>query len=122
RRVGVCIRGGRAMSEQLPAPGFNTQQYERPQLKWICGRAAEDAPCRNGPGSSGSCGADFECSPVLEQKAGEAKGRFRCTRPKVLGGPCADGPRPDGACGRPVPKCSPVRSIRSRRALATWFV
>ena len=110
------------MREQLPAPDFNTQQYERPQLNWICGRAAEGAPCRNGAGSNGTCGADFECSPALEKKAGETKGRFRCTRPRDSGGPCADGPRPDGACGRPVPKCSPARSLRSRRDRLTGFV
>ena len=83
------------MREQLPAPEFNTQQYERPHLKWICGRAAEGAPCRNGAGPNGSCGADFECSPALDKKAGEPKGHFRCTRARDSGGPCADGPRPD---------------------------
>ncbi|HEY6167804.1 MAG TPA: hypothetical protein VI454_07170, partial [Verrucomicrobiae bacterium] len=47
------------------------------------------------------------------------KGRWKCTRP---GGACEQGPLPDGSCCRPIPKCSPVRSLRARRGLFTWTV
>jgi len=107
------------MSERLPAPEFDSQNYERPNQKWICGHAAEGQPCRSGPNRLGGCGATFECVPVLEIKAGETKGRWRCTRP---GGTCEAGPRPDGACGRPVPKCSPIPTLRTRRGRFTIAV
>ncbi len=107
------------MSEQLPAPEFDSQQYERPNQKWICGHAAEGAPCRSGPNGRGRCQAASECSPVLETKAGETKGRWRCTR---LGGACETGPRPDGACGRPISKCSPIPTLRTQRGRLTLAV
>jgi len=110
------------MNEQLPAPDFNTQEYERPNLKWSCGRGAAGSPCRPGPTLDGRCGADFECSPALTRKSGEAKVQYRCTRPQELGGPCPGGPGPDGRCGRPLAKCSPLRSLRSRRGRLTWFI
>jgi len=107
------------MSEQLPAPEFDSQNYERPNQKWICGRAAEGNPCRPGPSGRGRCQATFECAPVLEKKEGEAKGRWRCTRP---GGACETGPLPDGTCCRPIPKCSPVPTLRTRRGQLTLAV
>jgi len=107
------------MSEQLPAPEFDSQNYERPNQKWICGRAAEGKPCRPGPSGRGRCQATFECAPALEKKEGEAKGRWRCTRP---GGVCETGPFPDGTCCRPIPKCSPVATLRTRRGHLTLGV
>jgi hypothetical protein len=97
------------MSEKLPAPGFDSHSYERPNQKWICGHAAEGKACRLGPEGRGRCQATFECAPVLEMKPGEAKGRWRCTRP---GGACETGPLPDGTCCRPIPRCSPVPTLR----------
>src|SRR2546423_15195002 len=110
------------MKDQLPGPDFDHNRYERITQKWICGRASEGQPCRRGPDSHGHCRAGFECAPALELKEGETKGRFRCTRPKEFGGPCEHGPMPDGTCSRAVPKCAPVRSIRSRRGIFTWSV
>ena len=107
------------MSEQLPAPDFDSQNYARPNQKWICGRAAEGTPCRKGPDNRGGCGASAECAPVLEKKPGEEKGRWRCTRP---GGACETGPWPDGSCGRPVLKCAPVPTLRTRRGQVTRAV
>ena len=104
------------MSEQLPAPDFDSQSYERPNQKWICGHAAEGKPCRLGPDQGGHCRASSECAPVLEIKPGETKGRWRCTRP---GGACETGPLPDGKCGRPISKCSPVATLRTRRGQLT---
>ena len=75
------------MKEQLPAPDFDANQYERPNQDWICGKAAEGQCCRDRPRvPAGKCRATFECSPVLELKPGETKGRFRCTRPAEHGG------------------------------------
>jgi hypothetical protein len=107
------------MSEQLPPADFDSQNYERPNQKWICGHAAEGSPCRQGPDNRGRCRATAECAPVLEKKAGEEKGRWRCTRP---GGACDTGPLPDGSCGRPVVKCAPVASLRTRRGQVTRAV
>lgn len=107
------------MSEQLPAPDFDAQRYERPNQKWICGHAAEGRPCRSGPDNCGRCRATAECAPVLEKKEGETKGRWRCTRP---GGPCETGPLPDGSCCRPISKCSPVPTLRTRRGQLTRAV
>jgi predicted CXXCH cytochrome family protein len=107
------------MSEQLPAPDFDAQSYERPNQKWICGHAAEGQPCRSGPDTCGRCLTTAECVPVLEKKFGETKGRWRCTR---TGGECETGPRPDGNCCRPISKCSPVPTLRTRRQQLTRTV
>jgi hypothetical protein len=107
------------MSEQLPAPGFDTQNYARPNDQWICGRACEGKSCRLGPDAKGRCRATAECVPVLEKKPGEAKGRWRCTRP---GGACESGPLPDGSCCRQTPKCSPVPTLRTLRGRVTLGV
>jgi len=107
------------MSEQLPAPNFDSKDYERPNQKWICGHAAEGQPCRAGPDGAGRCRAKSECAPVLETKPGETKGRWRCTRP---GGTCETGPLPNGTCGRPMVRCSPIPTLRHRRGRFTIAV
>ncbi|HEU0039544.1 MAG TPA: hypothetical protein VFR76_09735, partial [Verrucomicrobiae bacterium] len=107
------------MSEKLPAPGFDSHSYERPNQKWICGHAAEGKACRLGPTRRGRCPATCECAPVLETKPGETKGRWRCTRP---GDACETGPLPDGTCCRPIPRCSPVPTLRTRRGRFTLAV
>ena len=104
------------MSEHLSAPEFDSHSYARPNQKWICGHAAEGKACRLGPSRRGRCQAIFECTPVLETKPGETKGRWRCTRP---GDVCETGPRPDGTCCRPIPRCSPVPTVRTRRGRFT---
>jgi hypothetical protein len=110
------------MKDQLPAPDFDANRYERPTQKWICGHAADGNPCRVGPDCHGNCRAAFECTPGLDTKQGQPKGRYRCTRPKEFGGPCENGPMPDGSCSRSIPKCSPVRSLRAKRSVFTWAV
>ena len=107
------------MSEQLPAPHFDAQNYARPNQNWICGHACEGSACRLGPDEKGRCRATAECKPVLETKPGETKGRWRCTRP---GGACGSGPLPDGSCCRPIAKCSPVPTLRVWRGRATVAV
>jgi hypothetical protein len=108
------------MSDYLPAPDFDAQSYERPNQKWICGHACEGKACRLGPDNNGHCGATSECAPVLETKPGETKGRWRCTRPS---GACESGPLPDGKCCRPIAKCSPIPTLRTRRGrLTRWVV
>src|SRR5476651_122766 len=107
------------MSEQLPAPDFDAQNYARPNQNWICGHACEGNACRQGPDAKGHCRATAECKPVLETQPGETKGRWRCTRP---GGECESGPLPDGSCCRPIAKCSPVPTLRVWRGRATLAV
>jgi hypothetical protein len=107
------------MSEQLPAPDFDAQNYARPNQNYICGRAGEGNACRQGPDAKGRCCATSECKPVLKTKEGETKGRWICTRP---GGECANGPLPDGSCYRPIAKCSPVPTLRVWRGRVTLAV
>ena len=107
------------MSEQLPAPDFDAQNYARPNEHWICGHAGEGKACPAGPDAKGRCRATAECKPRLETKPGETKGRWRCTRP---GGACESGPLPDGSCGRPIAKCSPVPTLRRMRGRLTLAV
>ncbi|HXI72270.1 MAG TPA: hypothetical protein VNN22_18105 [Verrucomicrobiae bacterium] len=107
------------MSEQLPAPEFDAQNYARPNQNWICGHACEGNACRQGPDAKGRCCATAECKPILEIKPGETKGRWRCTRP---GGACESGPLPDGSCCRPIARCSPVPTLRVWRGRVTLAV
>jgi hypothetical protein len=107
------------MSEQLPAPDFDAQNYARPNQNWICGHACEGNACRIGPDKKGNCRATAECKPVLKTMPGETKGRWVCTRP---GGECESGPLPDGSCCRPIAKCSPVPTLRVWRGRATLAV
>lgn len=107
------------MSEQLPAPDFDAQNYARPNQNYICGHACEGKACRQGPDTKGRCGATAECKPVLKIKPGETKGRWICTR---SGGECESGPLPDGSCCNPIPKCSPVPTLRLWRGRVTLAV
>ena len=95
---------------------FKKSVYERPNQKWICGRACLGDPCLAGPDLKGRCQATCECRPL---KKGD---RWHCTRPASLGGPCEAGPLPNGQCCRPVPKCHPVKSLRAWRGLSVVLV
>ena len=110
------------MKDQLPPPDPDPSQYVRPSQNWICGKAAEGQTCRIGPDAQGRCRATCECVPALEVKAGETKGRYKCTRPVEYGGPCENGPLPDGSCGRAITRCQPVRSLRAKRQVFTYAV
>ncbi len=110
------------MKDQLPSPDPDKTQYVRPTQNWICGKAAEGQTCRIGPDGQGRCRATCECTPFLEILPGQTKGRYKCTRPKEYGGPCENGPKPDGTCGRPIIRCQPVRSLRGRRKVFTYFL
>jgi hypothetical protein len=107
------------MSEQLPAPDFDAQNYARPNLNWTCGHAFEGKACPLGPDARGNCRATNECKPALKTKPGETKGRWVCTR---QGGECESGPLPDGSCCRPIPNCSPVPTLRLLRGRLTLAV
>jgi hypothetical protein len=102
-----------------PDPELNHRRYERPNQKWVCGRAGEGQICRAGPDPKGHCGATFECVPSLVLKEGETKGSYRCMRPEEFGGRCQIGPLPIGRCSRPIPRCQPLRSLRARRGMFT---
>ena len=88
---------------------YNRKLYDRPQDKWMCGRAAEGCACIYGPSEKGECRATGQCLPAKKND------RWVCTRAISLGAACEPGPRPDGTCGCPVPPCQPVRSLRSWR-------
>ena len=107
---------------RVPPPDFDDTRYERPNLDWVCGYACDGCPCRIGPGPSGECRATTECKPLLVTKPGEAKGTWKCTRPKDWGGPCEKGPNPDGTCCKTIAKCWPERSLRKKRGLLTRAV
>lgn len=107
------------MNDPLPPPDFDRTKYDRPNQDWVCGRTCEGQPCRLGPTPGGRCRSTAECEPVLEVAPGEAKGRWKCTRPKEAGGPCTDGPGPTGACGHPIIPCVPQSSLRRRRGKVT---
>jgi hypothetical protein len=107
---------------RVPSPDFDGSRYERPNKDWICGHTCDGCPCRIGPSPSGQCRATTECFPELELRSLEAKGTWKCTRPKEWGGPCPEGPQPDGTCCRAIPKCQPQRSLRNRRGLVTRAV
>ena len=106
----------------VPSPDFDETRYERPNQNWVCGNTCDGCPCRIGPSPSGECRATTECTPLLTKKEGEAKGTWKCTRPKDWGGACESGPNPDGTCCKSIPKCRPVRSIRNMRGLLTRAV
>ncbi len=95
---------------------FKKSFYERPNQKWICGRACQGPGCPTGPDAHGNCMATAECRPL---RKGD---RWFCTRMEAQGGPCADGPAPDGSCRCVIPKCVPVRSLRSWRGLTVLWV
>ena len=99
-----------AMS-RLQEFGFEKSVYERPNQKWVCGHARDGKCCLAGPDAHGNCTATTECRHL---RKGD---HWHCTRPAFLGGPCAEGPLPDGACCRAIPKCTPIRSLRSWRGL-----
>src|SRR5664279_631296 len=99
------------LMRRLQTFGFEKSLYERPNQKWICGRAGDGHCCLAGPDAQGKCTATTECRPL---RKGD---RWYCTRASFLGGPCPEGPLPGGECCRTIPKCSPVRSLRSWRGL-----
>lgn len=98
--------------------GFKESHYDRPTIKWVCGKKRLGVPCEIGPDNNGNCCADFECQPKLS-KDGE---RWQCTRSTAFGGVCTDGPLPDGVCCHPITPCNPVRSIRYKRSLVVRWV
>jgi hypothetical protein len=96
--------------------GFDKSTYERPNQTWVCGRARDGQCCLAGPDAHGHCTATTECRPL---RKGD---HWHCTRPTFLGGPCAEGPLPDGACCRVIPKCTPIRSLRSWRGITVMLL
>lgn len=101
---------------RLQSFSFKQSTYERPNQTWVCGRSAVGQPCPAGPDARGICQATCECTPV---RKGD---RWVCTRHAAFGGPCMPGPLPDGQCARHIPKCTPVRSLRSKRFLTVLLV
>jgi hypothetical protein len=103
------------MSRLLQAFAFRESPYERVEQEWRCGRAATGDPCPLGPDRRGRCRGEFECVPNA-MVGGEG---YSCARDRGHGGPCAEGPSADGQCSHHSVPCSPVRSLRARRALVT---
>ena len=96
---------------------YRDSQYARPNQKWICGRTSDGAECEIGPNPRGRCIVEAECTPRKEGS------RWHCTRTSKFGGPCSDGPLPNGNCCLSVnARCTPIRSWRSKRALASQWL
>lgn len=124
--------------------GFDPNEYVRPGDAWVCGGAADGLPCPRGPTPDGMCGAvctpyrdgsrffcaspslltgacddgpceDGACSQDPPQCAPVQRGgQYLCTR-----GSCPSGPNPDGSCARTLFVCRPVRTVMSRRRIAS---
>lgn len=90
--------------------------YERPNQKWICNWSSADQTCPMGPDSKGRCGATFECVP---SKSSEY---WKCTSIESCGRGCEEGPLPDGTCRRPIPKCTPKLTLRSKRRVLVYSI
>ena len=103
------------MSRELQDRGFEDSAYERPNLEWVCGWAAEGRPCPLGPDAKGECVVTHQCTPSLRGD------RWVCARSAAHGGSCEDGPFPDGTCCKPIPPCQPAPSLRRKRGrLSAW--
>jgi hypothetical protein len=101
------------MSRLRKILGLDVSAYDRPNQPWVCGHNCSGRACQLGPDKQGKCQATGECLP---RRAGD---RWHCTRTPELGGPCPGGPNPDGTCACAVPPCQPVRTLRSRRGIAS---
>jgi hypothetical protein len=105
------------MTQPLQQFGHDESPYERPEEKWVCGRASCGEACSLGPDHKGQCNTIAECVPVRQGD------RWVCTRPGAAGGRCAQGPLPDGRCCNPIPPCQPAPSIRARRgSFVRWTI
>ena len=96
------------MADRLQEFDYRSSPYHRPNQPWMCGRLREGLPCDRGPSAAGQCQIDFECAPTSNGD------RWTCARSMFAGGSCEHGPMPDGTCCRPLTRCTPTRSWRSR--------
>ncbi|WP_372366246.1 hypothetical protein [Candidatus Uabimicrobium sp. HlEnr_7] len=108
------------MTKKLQIFDFDKSHYERPNQKWVCGRLEHGCPCHVGPDTKGRCRAVndklLECTPWKDED------RWKCARPKSLGGACENGPSPTGVCCRQIPVCQPKLSHRAKRGrVALYF-
>ncbi len=88
---------------------FSNSDYDRPNLRWSCGKEELENGCPRGPHLDGRCVTHAMCEPL------EQGDLWKCGRSSLQGGACDPGPHADGQCGFPVGPCNPVRSLRSRR-------
>lgn len=92
--------------------------YERPNLAYRCGRAAEwGAPCARGANADGSCGGTADCAPFQNATTQ----RWECRRSSAAGGPCEEGPGSDGSCAHRRQACRPRPTLRRWRGRLTWL-
>jgi hypothetical protein len=97
------------MARLFQIPNFKRDEYQRPDQKWVCGRACDGKGCIFGPDPGGRCRTTGECQPVKEGD------RWKCTRPDTHGGLCEGGPMPNGECCHQIGPCQPVLSLRALR-------
>ena len=100
--------------------GHTGSSYERPNDKWICGRAAVGKECIRGPGRRGVCHGSALCFPIYDPR----RQAWLCGRQRHHGGKCLQGPGEGGSCSQGLPndgKCQPVRSLRSQRGLVSFY-
>ncbi len=110
------------MKDQTPGGHRNSHSktYQHPQQDRLCGHLADGRPCPIGPDGHGECRVQSLCTPWYDGT------RWHCTRAKTFGGRCKEGPMPDArdpeqraSCPHQDTPCQPVRSVRSKRRLAT---
>lgn len=103
-----------------PQPGISTgglqNNYQRPNLDWVCGHLADGCPCVHGPTVGGKCGGRQQCAPVRDGAL------WRCTRAVAHGGACHEGPSATGQCCQQRSPCAPQRSLRFQRRVFTTGV
>ncbi len=65
------------MSKQLQNTGWKESPYERPNQKWICGKACTSDPCDIGPSPDGICRMpDQKCKPIRSWRSRRGMATF----------------------------------------------
>jgi len=93
-------------------PDFDATRYERPNQNWVCGNARR-LPLPDRPAVRRLSRDDRV--PAVRRSAGEAKGTWKCVRPKTGAAPVS-GARPDGTVARPSALSAGPQPSRAPRA------
>ncbi|WP_417732073.1 hypothetical protein [Rosistilla oblonga] len=99
----------RQSDQPLPQP----PRDDRPGDNWVCGWSDAGTPCQHGPSGKGDCPALSACRPTANGDS------WSCNRPACLGGKCDSGPNEEGVCGLKPTPCTPKRSWKAKRRVAT---
>ncbi|QDV67265.1 hypothetical protein Poly24_09580 [Rosistilla carotiformis] len=103
----------RQSDKPLPQPLPQPPRDDRPGDNWVCGWSDAGTPCQHGPSGKGDCPALAACRPFANGDS------WSCNRPACLGGKCDSGPDQEGVCGLQPTPCTPKRSWKAKRRMAT---